>query len=119
MSDSNIELISTISEDNKLALSLREIAMPEPGENEVVIRIDAAPINPSDLGVMFSAADMTTASQSGSDDRPVISADVPAKFMAAVKKRVGQPIPVGNEGAGTVVAAGASAPHVGQRLRIA
>ncbi|HAW92635.1 MULTISPECIES: zinc-binding dehydrogenase [unclassified Arsukibacterium] len=109
MSDSNIELISTISEDNKLALSLREIAMPEPGENEVVIRIDAAPINPSDLGVMFSAADMTTASQSGSDDRPVISADVPAKFMAAVKKRVGQPIPVGNEGAGTVVAAGASA----------
>lgn len=109
MSDSNIELISTISENNKLELALREIEIPTPGENEVVIRIEAAPINPSDLGVMFSAADMTTASQSGSADRPVITADVPAKFMGAVTKRLGKAIPVGNEGAGTVVAAGSSA----------
>lgn len=109
MSDTNIELTSTISEDNKLELALREIEIPQPGENQVVIRIEAAPINPSDLGVMFSAADMTTAKQSGSADRPVISADVPAKFMGAVKKRVGKAIPVGNEGAGTVVAAGSSA----------
>lgn len=64
MSDTNIELISTISEDNKLELALREIEIPEPGENDVIIRIEAAPINPSDLGVMFSAADMTTAKQS-------------------------------------------------------
>lgn len=109
MSDTNIELTSTISEDSKLELALREIEIPQPGENQVVIRIEAAPINPSDLGVMFSAADMTTASQSGSADRPVIRADVPAKFMGAVKKRVGKAIPVGNEGAGTVVAAGSSA----------
>ncbi|QIB50359.1 zinc-binding dehydrogenase [Pseudomonas sp. OIL-1] len=109
MSDTNIELTSTISEDNKLELALREIEIPQPGENQVVIRIEAAPINPSDLGVMFSAADMTTAKQSGSADRPVISADVPAKFMGAVEKRVGKSIPVGNEGAGTVVAAGSSA----------
>ncbi|SDT20341.1 NADPH:quinone reductase [Halopseudomonas xinjiangensis] len=109
MSDTNIELISTISEDNKLELALREIEIPQPGENQVVIRIEAAPINPSDLGVMFSVADMTTARQSGSADRPVISADVPPKFMGAVKKRVGKSIPVGNEGAGTVVAAGSSA----------
>ncbi|WP_339801972.1 zinc-binding dehydrogenase [uncultured Marinobacter sp.] len=109
MSDTNIELTSTISEDNKLELALREIEIPQPGENQVVIRIEAAPINPSDLGVMFSAADMTTARQSGSADRPVINADVPAKFMGAVKKRVGKAIPVGNEGAGTVVAAGSSA----------
>ena len=106
MSDTNIELISTISEDNKLELALREIEIPEPGENDVIIRIEAAPI---DLGVMFSAADMTTAKQSGSDDSPVINADVPAKFMGAVKKRIGKAIPVGNEGAGTVVAAGSSA----------
>lgn len=109
MSDTNIELTSTISEDNKLEVALREIEIPEPGENQVVIRVEAAPINPSDLGVMFSAADMTTASQSGSADRPVISADVPAKFMGAVKKRVNKPVHVGNEGAGTVVAAGSSA----------
>lgn len=109
MSDTNIELTSTISEDNKLELALREIEIPQPGENQVVIRVEAAPINPSDLGVMFSVADMTTASQSGSADRPVINADVPAKFMGAVKKRLGKSIPVGNEGAGTVVAAGSSA----------
>lgn len=109
MSDTNIELTSTISDNNKLELALREIEIPQPGENQVVIRVEAAPINPSDLGVMFSVADMTTAQQSGSADRPVISADVPAKFMGAVKKRIGKSIPVGNEGAGTVVAAGSSA----------
>lgn len=108
MPDTNIQLTSTITEDNKLELALREIEIPEPGENEVVVRIEAAPINPSDLGVMFSLADMTTAGQSGSADRPVISADVPPKFMGAVKARVGKAIPVGNEGAGTVVAAGSS-----------
>lgn len=109
MSDTNIELTSTISENNKLELALREIEIPQPSENQVVIRVEAAPINPSDLGVMFSVADMTTAQQSGSADRPVISADVPAKFMGAVKKRIGKAIPVGNEGAGIVVAAGSSA----------
>jgi NADPH:quinone reductase len=107
--NTNIELTSTISEDNRLELALREIEIPQPGENQVVIRVEAAPINPSDLGVMFSVADMTTATQSGSADRPVIHANVPAKFMGAVKKRLGKSIPVGNEGAGTVVAAGSSA----------
>lgn len=108
MTDSNIQLISTISEDNKLTLSLQDIEMPQPGADEVVIRIEAAPLNPSDLAVMFSVADMTSATQSGTEQNPVITADVPAKFMSAVKTRVGKEIPVGNEGAGTVVAAGSS-----------
>ena len=93
MTDTNMELISTISEDNTLELALREIDIPQPGENDVIIRIEAAPINPSDLGVMFSVADMTTAKQSGSAERPVIKAEVPAKFMGAVTKRVGKAIP--------------------------
>ncbi len=109
MSDTNLQLTSTITEDNKLELALREIEIPQPGENEVVIRIEAAPINPSDLGVMLSVADMTTASLSGSADRPAISAGVPPKFMCAVEARVGKSIPVGNEGAGTVISAGSSA----------
>lgn len=109
MSATNIALTSTISEDNTLELALREIDIPQPGENQIVIRVEAAPINPSDLGVMFSVADMTTAKQSGSAERPVIHAEVPAKFMGAVEKRLGKAIPVGNEGAGTVVAAGSSA----------
>lgn len=108
MTDSNIQLISTISEDNKLTLALQDIAIPQPSADEVVIRIEAAPLNPSDLGVMFSVADMTTAKQTGSEQSPAITADVPAQFMPSVKTRVGKATPVGNEGAGTVVAAGSS-----------
>ena len=108
MTNTNIQLTSTISEDNKLTLALQNIEMPQPGVDEVVVRIEAAPLNPSDLGVMFSAADMTTAVQSGTEQSPVITADVPEKFMPALKTRVGKATPVGNEGAGTVIAAGSS-----------
>ncbi|MEZ9540251.1 zinc-binding dehydrogenase [Shewanella sp. 10N.286.51.B8] len=109
MTESNIQLTSTISEDNKLTLALRNIDMPQPGVDEVVIRVEAAPLNPSDLAVLFSAADMTTAAQSGSELNSIITADVPPQFMPAVKARVGKATPVGNEGAGTVIAAGSSA----------
>ncbi|MBB1334324.1 MULTISPECIES: zinc-binding dehydrogenase [unclassified Pseudoalteromonas] len=108
MTDTNIQLTSTISEDNKLTLALRNIDMPQPGADEVVIRIEATPLNPSDLGVLFSAADMSSAKQTGTEQNPVITADVPAQFMPSLKTRVGKATPVGNEGAGTVVAAGSS-----------
>lgn len=108
MIDTNIQLVSTISEDNKLTLALQNIEMPQPDANEVVIRIEAAPLNPSDLGVLFSAADMSTARQSGTQQNPVITADIPAQFMPSLKTRVGKATPVGNEGAGTVVATGSS-----------
>ncbi len=108
MTNTNIQLTSTINEDNKLTLALEAIEMPKPGADEVVIRIEAAPLNPSDLGVLFSAADMTTATQSGTEESPVITANVPAQFMPSLKTRVGKATAVGNEGAGTVVAAGSS-----------
>lgn len=108
MTDKNIQLVSTISDDNKLTLSLQDIEMPQPGADEVVVRIEAAPLNPSDFGVMFSAADMSTAVQSGTEQNPIVTADVSAKFMPALKTRVNKDTPVGNEGAGTVVAAGSS-----------
>lgn len=108
MTDTNIQLISTVNEDNTLTLALQAIDMPQPGADEVVIRIEAAPLNPSDLGVLFSAADMSTAKQSGTEQSPVIKADIPAQFMPSLKTRVGVATPVGNEGAGTVVAAGSS-----------
>ena len=108
MTDKNIQLTSTISDDNKLTLSLQDIEMPQPDADEVVVRIEAAPLNPSDFGVMFSAADMSTAVQSGTKQDPIVTADVPAKFMPALKTRVNKDTPVGNEGAGTVVAAGSS-----------
>jgi len=108
MTNTNIQLTSTISEDNKLTLALQNIEMPQPSADEVVIRIEAAPLNPSDLGVLFSAADLSTAVQFGTENNPIISADVPAQFMPSLKTRVGKATPVGNEGAGTVVAAGSS-----------
>ena len=108
MTDKNIQLVSTISDDNKLTLSLQDIEMPQPSADEVVVRIEAAPLNPSDFGVMFSAADMSTAVQSGTEQNPIVTADVSAKFMPALKTRVNKDTPVGNEGAGTVVAAGSS-----------
>lgn len=108
MTDTNRQLTSTVNEDNTLTLALQNIAMPLPNEDEVVIRIEAAPLNPSDLGVLFSAADMSTATQSGTEQSPIITAEVPTEFMASLKTRVGKATPVGNEGAGTVVAAGSS-----------
>ena len=108
MTESNTQIISTISEDKKLTLSLQNIDMPQPGADEVIIRIEAAPLNPSDLGVMFGAADMTTATQAGTQESPEITADVPAQVMASLKTRIDKATPVGNEGAGTVVAAGSS-----------
>tara|TARA_R110000764_G_scaffold63633_1_gene134527 strand:+ start:1118 stop:2245 length:1128 start_codon:yes stop_codon:yes gene_type:complete len=108
MTDTNIQLTSTVNEDNTLTLALQHIDMPQPSADEVVIRIEAAPLNPSDLGVLFSAADMSTATQSGTQENPVITADVPVQAMPSLKTRVGKATPVGNEGAGTVVAAGSS-----------
>ena len=108
MTNKNIQLVSTISEDNKLTIALQDTGMKQPGDDQVVIRIEAAPLNPSDLAVMFSVADMTTAKQSGTEQNPIITADVPPKFMSAVETRVGKATAVGNEGAGTVVAAGSS-----------
>lgn len=108
MTGTNIQLISTVNEDNTLTLALQAIDMPQPGADEIVIRIEAAPLNPSDLGVLFSAADMSTAKQSGTEQSPVITADIPVQFMPSLKTRVGVATPVGNEGAGTVVAAGSS-----------
>ena len=103
-----LQLRSEIKSNNTLELSLLEVAMPEPGDDQVVIRIEASPINPSDLGMLFGPADMRTSSVSGSADLPVITADVSERLMPFVAARVNQSLPVGNEGAGVVVAAGSS-----------
>jgi NADPH:quinone reductase len=103
-----LQLRTEIKSNNTLELSLVDVPMPEPADDEVVVRIEATPINPSDLGLLFGAADMKTAIASGTADRPVVTADVPEKLMRAMGPRIDQSIPAGNEGAGVVVAAGAS-----------
>ena len=106
MSETALQIQSLLREDQVLEVRLAEVPVPTPGADEVLIRVEAAPINPSDLGLLFGTADMTTARATGTAERPVIEADVPDNAMRMMAGRVGQALPVGNEGAGTVVAAG-------------
>ena len=106
---SSLQLRSLITAEGRLELSLVDTVVPAPQPDEVVVRVEATPINPSDIGLLFGAADMSTAVATGAPSQPALSATVPERAMAAMAGRVGQSLPVGNEGAGTVVAAGSSA----------
>jgi NADPH:quinone reductase-like Zn-dependent oxidoreductase len=103
-----LELRSLIKKSGELEISLIPVAIPEPGAAEVVVRVEAAPINPSDLGLLTGAADMSTAKIAGSGDNIVVTATVPEPMMKAMAGRLDQSMPVGNEGAGVVVKAGSS-----------
>ena len=106
--NSGLQLRSMIKKSGELEISLVEVATPEPAADEVVVRVEASPINPSDLGLLIGAADMTTAKASGTKDAPVITAKVLEAAMKAMAGRLDQSMPVGNEGAGVVVKAGSS-----------
>ncbi|MDX2418952.1 MAG: zinc-binding dehydrogenase [Xanthomonadales bacterium] len=108
MTPQNLQLRSLVKEDNTLELSLLETAVPDPGPDEVIVRVEATPLNPSDLALLLGPAVISSARVSGSPERPVVTADIPAQFMKMVAARVGQSLAVGNEGAGTVIAAGSS-----------
>lgn len=103
-----LQLRSLVTQNNKLELSLAEVDIPEPGPHEVIIRVEATPLNPSDLALLLGPAAISTAKATGTSERPVITAEIPAGFMKLVSARLGQSLPVGNEGAGTVIAAGSS-----------
>ena len=108
--DQSLQLHSNVRSNGTLQLSLSEVATPQPGEKDVLIEVAGSPINPSDLGMLFGPADITTAREESVDGRPAIVADVPEKLMRTVAGRVDQALSPGNEGAGVVVAAG-SAPE--------
>ena len=103
-----LQLRSLIRANGELELSLHDEPIPEPQAHEVVIRIEASPMNPSDLGLLFGAADMGTAKASGTPERPIVTATVPERAMPAMAGRLDQSMPIGNEGAGVVVKAGSS-----------
>jgi NADPH2:quinone reductase len=108
MTSTGRELRSLVTAEGTLELSLADVPVPEPKPNEVIIRVEAAPINPSDLGLLFAGADMTAAARSGPADRPVVTAPIAPAALRAVAARVGISLPTGNEGAGTVLATGSS-----------
>jgi NADPH:quinone reductase len=108
MPSTGLQLRSTITEDRVLEITLVDVPIPKPGPDEVLVKVEATPLNPSDLALLFGPADLSTARVSGTAARPMVRADVPEGMMKMVAARVGQSLPVGNEGAGTVIAAGDS-----------
>jgi len=104
-----LELRSLARSNGELELSLVDVAVPAPAPEEVVIRVEACPINPSDLGLLFGAADMSTARQSAALGMPIVTASIPESRMKSMAGRLDRSMPVGNEGAGVVVGAGSSA----------
>ena len=102
------QLFTTVTEDGKSILSIEPYDVPELKEHEVVVRMEAVPINPSDLGLLTAAANMDTVRSETVDGHPALVADVDAAMQPFFKGRAGKKLAAGNEGAGTVVAAGSS-----------
>jgi NADPH:quinone reductase-like Zn-dependent oxidoreductase len=102
------QLRSMVTTDGDLELSIATLDTPTPADHEVLVRLEAAPINPSDLGLLLAGADVGAATVSGSPQAPLVRAPIPAGAVAALRARIGESLPVGNEGAGVVVAAGQS-----------
>ena len=119
IAETGLQMRSMISSAGELTLSLARVPTPKPGPGEVLVKLEAAPINPSDIGLLLGAADVSTARLSGSGETGVLTCDVPAAAMRAMAARVDQSLPVGNEGAGTIVAAGDDvASLIGRRIAI-
>ncbi len=107
--DTGLQLQSLITKAGELKLSLANVKVPEPKDDEVVVRVEATPLNPSDLGLLFGPADMAAANASGTGDGAIVTAPVPQQTLKGLAARLDQSLPVGNEGAGVVVKAGANA----------
>ncbi len=103
------ELRSTVSSSGQLELTLVEVPVVAPGPNDVLIRVEATPINPSDLGLLLAGADLSTAIATTLDGVPVVTASIDPKVLGMLVGRFDQSMAVGNEGAGTVIAAGEAA----------
>ena len=106
--ETSLQLRSLVKHSGELELSLVSVPIPTPAANEVLVRIEASPINPSDIGLLFGAADMSTATVAETASGPVVSARIPDAAMKSMAARLDISMPVGNEGAGVVVGAGAS-----------
>jgi NADPH:quinone reductase-like Zn-dependent oxidoreductase len=104
-----LEIRSLVTDDGDLKLSLETVTLDEPQADEVIVQVEAAPINPSDLGLLLGPADIATMRAGGTAERPVLTFTIPERRLGAVHARVGQSMPVGNEGAGTVLRAGPDA----------
>ena len=104
-----LQLRSTVKADGTVEVAVVRVPVPQPKADEVVVRIEASPINPSDVGMVFVGADLKRARAGGTAELPTISAPLSPEQLQRLAARVGQAMPVGNEGAGVVVGAGSAA----------
>ena len=101
------EIRSMVTNDGSIELSIKTSEIPTPSADEVIIKVEAAPINPSDLGLLLSfAADISSISTTGSGDETITTMKIHPALMSAMKPRLDQSMQVGNEGAGVIVDAG-------------
>ncbi|MEO7169286.1 MAG: zinc-binding dehydrogenase [Sphingomonas sp.] len=107
-----LQISSLITPEGELRLSLDDVAIPAPGADQIVVRMEAAPLNPSDLGLLLGPADLSTIAASGTAERPLVTASVNPAFLPSLQARIGEAMAVGNEGAGVVVDAGDDAKHL-------
>lgn len=115
-----LQLFSTVTDSGHLELAMKQVPVAAPGDGEVLIRMEAAPINPSDLAVMLSAADSDAFVAGETDGQPLARGELPEAAKRATAARIGTSIPIGNEGAGTVIAAGAGAEElIGKTVALA
>src|SRR5687768_13517258 len=100
------QLRSLVTEDGQVRVSVDTVDTPQPQPHQVLVQVEAAPLNPSDLALLLALADPGAARAEDTPDGPVVTAPVPEVVMPSLRARLGRSMPVGNEGAGVVVAAG-------------
>jgi len=109
---SGLQISSLITPEGELRLTLDDVAVPAPAADQIVVRMEGAPLNPSDLGLLLGPADLSTIAASGTPERPVVTATVNPAFLPSLQARIGEAMAVGNEGAGVVIDAGEDAKHL-------
>ncbi|SEE12864.1 zinc-binding dehydrogenase [Bradyrhizobium erythrophlei] len=108
LDQTSLGLRSLVKQDGSLELSLAQATVSPPKNDEVIVRIEATPINPSDLGLLLAGGDVSSAKVSGKGSQTVVTAPIAPPAMRALAARIGKSMPVGLEGAGVVTSAGAS-----------
>lgn len=106
--DAGLQLRSTVRSDGVLELRLHSVPTTRPTQDQVIVRVEAAPINPTDLTVLLASADLSTLCVTGQGRDVVTTAKLRGGLHGFLAPRVDRPLPAGGEGAGVVVEAGSS-----------
>ena len=112
----NRQIVSSATHQGELILSIVQNEIPTPNDDEVIVKMEAAPINPSDMFPMLTFADYSKGKLMVDDQQQKMVAPISEQYLDAIRSRLDQILPVGNEGAGRVIAAGTNAKHLGGKL---